>query len=491
MDNHRDRPEIESARVGGEGVAHRLSPTLGIEMMYLAIAVRDESGLVGYARAALPESQLRQHTSGLRRSIALGAGLAAVAALLLGLAVARRVTQPLASMTEAAQAIAAGDYDRRIPIRSRDELGRLAVSFNTMSDRLQQQLEMISADRARLTAILAGMIEGVIAVDAEQRVVHMNRVAASLLSIAAAESLGKPIARLTAVTAVPATLARALSSNTPVHERVELRRDNRDLTLELYASPLRDGRGVTSGAVLVLHDTTEIRRLEDVRRDFVANVSHELKTPLTAIKGFVETLLDDEAIAAELRQRFLTRIRDQCERLASIVTDLLSLSRLEAEEGRVERELLDLREPVHEAVNSLAANAEAKRLEVGVTMPQQAVIVSGNAEGLTLAVANLLDNAIKYSPPGKEIRVRVRELSARAVVEVEDEGPGIDPSHHGRIFERFYRVDKARSRELGGTGLGLAIVKHTALAMGGEVEVESALGKGSTFRILLPCLPAL
>jgi two-component system phosphate regulon sensor histidine kinase PhoR len=257
--------------------------------------------------------------------------------------------------------------------------------------------------------------------------------------------------------------------------------------LEVNAAPLRGAGQETIGAVVVLHDVTQLHKLEGIRRQFVSNVSHELKTPLTAIRGFVETLLDaEEEIDAATRRRFLDRIRLQTSRLSSLVADLLSLSRIESTNGDAERRHVDLRAPLMESVRALRPAAEARRLALELDLPSRPVVVSGEEESLRQAFSNLIDNAIKYSEEGGPVWIRLRQEGWQAVFEVEDRGVGIEEQHHQRIFERFYRVDKARSRDLGGTGLGLAIVKNVAQAFGGEVSVESRPAEGSVFRMKLP-----
>ena len=243
------------------------------------------------------------------------------------------------------------------------------------------------------------------------------------------------------------------------------------------------------GAVVVLHDVSRLERLETVRRDFVANASHELKTPITAIRGLVETLIDDKEIAPETQERFLTKIRDQSGRLSAIVTDLLTLSRLEAESGDSRYTPLDLREPVLASAQALTPAAEEKGIVLETQLPDVRVEVAGDNEALGQVVTNLLDNALKYTPKGGKVWVRLTSQSGNAVLEVQDTGIGIEPRDRERIFERFYRVDKARSRELGGTGLGLSIVKHIVLAHNGKVSVDSTPGTGSTFRVSLPLAP--
>jgi two-component system phosphate regulon sensor histidine kinase PhoR len=307
-----------------------------------------------------------------------------------------------------------------------------------------------------------------------------------VLDVAANESLGRRVWEVTQVREVNETLTGTLREPGPKVVEVRLPGQPRDQVLELHASPLRDAGGSPAGAVVVLHDITELRRLETLRREFVANVSHELKTPLTAICGLVETLLDDGGMDHDTQRRFLDKVQRQADRLATLVRDLLTLSRVEAEEATIERTRLDLREPILDSLRGLQPTAEEKRITLEHSAPEGPVAISGERETLRQAVDNLLDNAVKYTPAGGRVWLRLRVEDQTAVIEVEDTGIGIEPRDQRRVFERFYRVDKARSRELGGTGLGLSIVKHVALAHGGEVSVESAPGKGSRFMIRLP-----
>jgi two-component system phosphate regulon sensor histidine kinase PhoR len=259
-----------------------------------------------------------------------------------------------------------------------------------------------------------------------------------------------------------------------------------DQVLELRSSPMRGARGEVDGAVVVVHDVTRLRRLEVVRRDFVANVSHELKTPLTAIRGLVETLLDDQDMDEGTRRRFLGKVHRQVQRLSALVADLLTLSRVESGQAAFERVPLDVRNPVRESVRALLGEAQAKSLDLQVELPMEPAMVRGDTEALRQVVDNLVSNAIKYTPERGRITLRVRQDGTATTIEVHDTGIGIAPRDRERIFERFYRVDKARSREVGGTGLGLAIVKHVVQALGGQVGVESTLGRGSTFRVTFP-----
>jgi two-component system phosphate regulon sensor histidine kinase PhoR len=261
---------------------------------------------------------------------------------------------------------------------------------------------------------------------------------------------------------------------------------HKDQVIQLIGSPLKDANGERVGAVLVMHDVSELRQLEGVRRDFVANISHELKTPLAAIRGLVETLIDDQEMDPATHSRFIEKIHDQSLRLSSLVSDLLTLSRLESDQGGVQFEPTDLREAVAESYRAQVHVAETKRVEIAARVSDAPVVIEGDSEALRELVDNLLSNALKFTPEGGRVDVRLGVEGPNAVLTVEDTGIGIAPEDQGRIFERFYRVDKARSRQLGGTGLGLSIVKHVALAHGGNVALKSAPGRGSTFRVQIP-----
>lgn len=486
MENHLNRPEVQQAIREGWGQAQRYSETLQVKMMYVALLVREDSRTLGYIRTALPLSTIDEHLNYLRNFTIMWSVVAALAALIVGIVIAQHIGQPVAAITAAVRSLTAGDYTAELRPSSSDEVGELARAFNTLRSELRQRIETITTERNQLSEILAGMVEGVIAVDRDERIMHLNAVAAAAFSTQPEACLGKRVWEVIRIPAVVNTISGAMQSSMTTQMEISVAHQDKDSLLELHASPLRDSHGELAGAVLVLHDVTELRRLETVRREFVANVSHELKTPLTAIHGFVETLLDDEQMPLPTQRRFLGKMRDQSARLAALVSDLLTLSRIESEHSVLELQPLDIREPVQDSANSLSALAEEQGLALALALPAEPVTVLGDHEALRQMVGNLLDNAIKYTPAGGRITLSVESDGSQAVVAVSDSGIGIEPQEQQRIFERFYRVDKARSRALGGTGLGLSIVKHLTLALGGQVAVESTPGQGSTFRVTLP-----
>lgn len=487
MDNHGGRPEVLAAISHGSGSSVRFSDTLQTEMMYFALPVFADGRLVGYVRTALSISNVDRRLSDLRFLVLGVAGLAASVALILGFFLTKSVIRPLSEMTAIAESIAAGDYSWTLSDPSRkDEIGKLEVALSEMALGSRDRMQRIVSNRNELAAILGGMVEGVVAIDVDEKILHMNLVAGRMLGVSPEESLGQKIWQVTRVKEVSDVLVEVLSSGDGIKRNLRIAGSPRDELIEMHSSPLLNGDGGLTGAVVVLHDVTELHRLESVRKDFVGNVSHELKTPITAVRALVETLMDDSEMEPVVRERFLGKIRDQSFRLSSIVTDLLTLSRLESEGGAIQFTEMDFRNTVRASVRALLPAGEGRGLQVESDLPDAPVRILGDEEALGQMISNLLDNALKYTPEGGEVWVQLREKDKWAVVEVHDTGLGIEPVEQERIFERFYRVDKARSRELGGTGLGLSIVKHIVRTHKGDVTVKSSLGKGSSFIIRLP-----
>ncbi|HEX9750876.1 MAG TPA: ATP-binding protein [candidate division Zixibacteria bacterium] len=414
----------------------------------------------------------------------------AIVALAVTVLLAKPAIGRLRTISTALRKLAAAEFGHRVEVDRHDEIGGLAHDFNVAAGGLHERFSAISGDRAKLASILSGMIDGVVAVDADARVIHINQTASRLLGAPAIESLGRPVWEITRITALAELLADVLATGLPRDHEARIVEKPRDRHVALYASPLLDEAGHNAGAVAVLHDVSELRRLEQVRRDFVANVSHELKTPITAIQGLVETLLDDSGTDGPTRQKFLERVRHQSERLSNLATDLLSLSRLEADHSLLEPLSLDWRSVITESITALGPLSQKRGVLIRSVLNPLPVEVIGDRETLRQVIDNLLDNAIKHTPSGGQVTVSLSGDRNRATLEVTDTGIGIDPVHQERIFERFYRVDTARSREMGGTGLGLAIVKHVVLAHSGTVTVDSTPGHGSTFRVTLPLASA-
>lgn len=485
MDNQLTRPEILRARSHGLDTRPRLSEIRGVPGISLALPVGDNLGNVGYIRVSMPLSTIDERLGRSGKAVFAGTVAVAVVALILGLLVARRLLRPMVSMTRIAESMARGDYGQRLSIARSDEIGELGDALNRMASSSQRRMETFQTDHRQFLAILGGMAEGVVAVDENERVLHMNEAAGRILGAETSTSLGKPVWETTRIPQISETISSALREGRGVSTSLEIRSSPRDRSIELKATPLRNGEQEPAGAVMVMHDVSERLRVETMRRDFVANVSHELKTPVAAIQALVETILDDPDMSGQTRERFLRKTRNQSLRLSSIVSDLLTLSRMESEEG-VTRETIDLRDTVAVPAEEAIPTAEVKRIRLHIRVPDHPIWTTGDMEGLCLVTSNLVGNALKFTPKEGEVTVSLGQEGHQALLEVEDSGIGIEAQHLDRIFERFYRVDTARSRELGGTGLGLSIVKRVVLAHNGTVSVESIPGRGSTFRVLLP-----
>ncbi len=484
MDNHNGRPEVITARRVGLGRATRHSDTAGQSTIYVAVLLRGERTSGYVLRTGVPLTQLGRSLGAMRqRLLLLGLGLALLAgglSLLLG----RQLSRPLEEMRHAAEAFARGNLSRRIPVAETVELGGLATALNEMAGELEARVRTVEQQRRELEAVLASMVEGVLAVDAEERILRLNRAAAELFEVDPATVVGRTVPEVLRSSELQRFVARALTSTGPVDATIVLRQPA-EVELRATGTRLHDASGRPLGALVVLDNVTRLRRLEAIRRDFVANVSHELRTPITAIKGFLETLQEGDH-DPDAQRHFLAIAYRQADRLHHIIEDLLTLSKVEQSDETRQIQFEDL--DVAQVVRAAAQACTHAAAEQGITLevPTEPLPWHGSAALLEEAVVNLLDNAIKYSPPGSTVRIEGSAGAAELVLRVIDQGAGIAPEHLPRLFERFYRVDKARSRSLGGTGLGLAIVKHIVAAHGGQVTVESAPGEGSTFQIILP-----
>ncbi|MCX6639468.1 MAG: ATP-binding protein [bacterium] len=485
MENHSDRPEFKAAIQGTTGIATRQSPTLKRRMLYLAIPVIRSGQVAGVLRLAIPMSAIDDALYRIYTSILMvGIGL-----ILLGAAisywVSRRISRPIAEMKQGAQAFAGGNFERKIITPKLVEFGALSNALNEMAEQLHIRIASITRQRNELETVLSSMVEGVLALDVEERIIKINHAAERLLDIKASEVQGRYIQEVVPNPDLHRFVANLLSARAYTEGEIILL--NRQIFIQVRGTLLRDATQHDVGALIVLNDITRIRRLENLRKEFVANVSHELRTPITLIKGFVETLQDGAIKDKTQRDNFLEIINKHVDRLNAIIEDLLQLSYLEqgAEKDDVHFSSEDIREAITASVQSCEAKAAGKNIHLRVQVENEAK-AKINLILIEQALINLLENAIKYSPVDTVIEVGLDQTETEIVLYVRDSGCGIPIEHLSRIFERFYRVDKNRSREQGGTGLGLAIVKHIALVHHGSVSVESAVGKGSTFRIHIP-----
>jgi two-component system phosphate regulon sensor histidine kinase PhoR len=483
IENHADRPEVRQAMAGSVGSALRRSATVGRDLLYVAVPLDRAGHPRAVLRLAVPTQDVEDARALVRATVVAGALLAVGVALVIGLFVSRRVTRPARQMEAAARRMAEGDFARSVPVSGNDEIAALGIALNRTAVALREKIERLDDEQAKVRTILDGMIEGVIALDDRGRVLLLNPTARSMFGVADGGE-GRPFLEVIRqkglldlveeVRAVGAPARHELELGPPVNRVVAAR-----------GAPLGLGPG-SPGVLLVLHDVTELRRLERVRSEFVANVSHELRTPLTCIKGYLETLLDGALDDRAHARRFLEVAGTHAERLDRLIDDLLELSNIES--GRVT--LAPMRLDLGDVVTGVAAMFERQvaqknqRLERSVP---PGLTVRADRDRLVQILVNLVDNAVKFTPDGGRIRVEAGPAAdGRVEVRVRDSGIGIPSTDLPRLTERFYRVDRTRSREVGGTGLGLAIVKHLVQAHGGELRIESVLGHGTTVSFTVP-----
>ena len=469
MENHAQRPEFVAALKGSEGEASRTSKTLGIDFLYTAAPIKN-----GAVRLAYPLAAIKESSAGIQKSLIRGSLLALLIAVIVAAAAAVLIARRLQRILNFAERIAAGNLSARIEVDSADEIARVAMALNTTAERLEQSFTELESSRQQLEAVLNSMQAPVIAVNREERVEWVNgamnrlmpnrvRLHAPLLETIREPDLLMSVRETIRARQIHTTRARILPGR----------------TYEATVAPMLAG-----SAVVLLHDLTEVERVEKTRRDFIANVSHELRTPLTSIQGYAETLLDLSTSDNATRE-FLEIIRKNAARMSRLTEDLLTLARVESGEQRFRMQEIAASQLIREAQQYFAEMAHLQGSDLSIELSEDAM-VKADPEAVHQVFSNLISNAVKYCPPGTPIVIGARQRDSDVEFFVRDTGPGIASEHLPRLFQRFYRVDKARSRESGGTGLGLAIVKHIVLAHGGTVRVESELHHGSRFFFTLP-----
>jgi len=479
MENHLDRPEVRAALARGRGMNVRESATTGHPYVYVARTLSGPQGRPFVLRLAEPLEQLSALRGRLAAAMLLAALAAGIAILFTSLWLDRQLFEPLSRLIAGAQDLAIGRA-ARVDVPDEDELAALALALNRLAATAEEQFQAVSQERDHLSEILASMSEGVLVVGPDGRALMLNPAFYRLFDLAG-DFTGRRVLEIVRQPGLARLVEDTLRLGEPQGAQIEVASPDRR-TLMLASAALSRGE---RGAVVAVRDTTELTRVADMRRDFVANVSHELKTPLAAIRGYAETLRDGALDEPPTARRFTDRILSQCRRLQELLDDLLTLSRMEGVAPPHEREPVDLHALIRHSVDLLAPAARDKRVEIEVEA-EPVPLLSGDADGMERLLLNLLDNAIKYNRPEGKVTLRLLQAGGEAVLEVSDTGIGIPSESIPRIFERFYRVDKGRAREEGGTGLGLAIVKHVAQAHGGQVEVESRAGRGSKFTVRLP-----
>lgn len=486
MDNHANRPEIRAALAEQIGKSIRYSATLEREMMYVAIPAKHDGKVWGVVRASTSVAAIVDMLNSMYRKSAVGGIIVSLAAAMISFFVAYRINKPIADITQGAMRFADGELHHRLYVSGSQEITTLARAMNRMASQLNERIDTVTRQRSELEAMLGSMIEAVVVVDPEERILRCNQAAGRLFGFTVKTAEHRHIQEIIRNIDIQRFVKKTLAGHAPVEDVIVLNSGNEQF-LRTHGTLLRTTTGQTTGAVLVFHNITRLKQLENMRREFVANVSHELKTPITSISGFVETLQGGAINEPENATRFLDIIARNARRLNAIIEDLLSLSKIEQEEEQ--GHILLIQKPVKPILETavLVCGKKAQDKQVAIELRcDDPIKANVNADLLEQAVINLLDNAIKYSESHSIVTVRATQSEAEVVIAVEDSGCGIPRHHLPRLFERFYRVDKARSRKIGGTGLGLAIVKHIVHAHQGVVTVDSTPGKGSTFSIKLP-----
>lgn len=479
MENHGARPEVVEARREGVGRSRRYSATLKIDMLYVAVPVRHPS--VAFVRVALPLTSVRQQLQAVVTTTLVALAIALAGAGALAWLISGRMGRRVRSIAEVARRYRLGDLTRPELDFGGDELGIVARALDESVQELGRRLAELSRDRARMEAILAGMVEGVIVLDSSGRLQLANEAARRMLRLDAL-AVGRPYVETIRHPAIVELIAAALAGRTPSAVELTPPRDDSRILMARAAPVISVG---PHGAVVVLHDITELRRADRIRRDFVANVSHELRTPLTAIRGYVEALAEPDATPDE-RARFLEVIARHADRMERLVKDLLRLARLDAGQEPIDVVACDTLTLVHGVMADLTAAADARRQRLIAAIDPAAATIHVDPAKIHDALRNLVANAVTYGPEGSTITIAAAPVNGRTELSVSDEGPGIPPEDTMRVFERFYRVDKSRTRDPGGTGLGLAIVKHLVGLHGGDVRVENRHEGGAKFTITLP-----
>ena len=500
MDNHRHRPEIKNAFSGGVGRSRRYSKTLEENRIYVAIPLRfsteqgedtdSSANINAVLRTSVSVSMLDKTLAGIKVRIGVGSFAVMFLAGIVTLLISRNISKPLEQMTRSAEQFSRGDFsERMLPLAKKTaslEVIALSTSMDRMAELLDEKIQAIVTHRNQLETVFSSMVEAVIAIDTEEKIISLNDAAAGLFDVERHAAHGRIVQQVVRNVKLQQQISHTLTTKESIEDEIVLHDETGDRFLQTNIVTLSNGIGENVGVLMVMNDVTKLRRLENVRRDFVANVSHELRTPVTSICGYVETLLDGALDIREDAEQFLKIVLRQSERLSTIIDDLLALSRIEEDvkQNQIQLQKELLRPVIESAIQTCQHKADEAGITMAIDCPDN-IIVEMNATLLEQALVNLLINGITYSKKGDAVTVRgsiCEDKTGQAVkIVVQDTGCGIAKKHLPRLFERFYRSDEARSRTLGGTGLGLAIVKHIAQTHNGRVEVKSVEGEGSEF----------
>ncbi|MCM8789779.1 MAG: cell wall metabolism sensor histidine kinase WalK, partial [Candidatus Omnitrophica bacterium] len=483
VENHIDRPEIQDAIIKGLGISKRYSYTIKKYLLYMAVPFGEDNS-AGFLRYAVPISYIEMLEGKLKQPIAVALSLVFLFSLTFTFIISFIVSKPLIEMARIARAMAKGDFSQKPPIYSKDEIGDLAMALSYMSDEIKNKIERIKYEGVKTDAVFSSMSEGIMVVDEKGGILLMNPSLRKLFLVDVEPEMKSPI-EVMRNQQIQDIVDKILKDKQRLISKEIVISQPEEKILKINGVPIIRN-DILEGAVLVFHDISELRRLERVRQDFVANVSHELRTPISSIKGYAETLLDGAIEDKENAKEFISIIYQDSNRLANLIDDLLDLAKIEAGSMKMNFEPLDIKPVLERCVRVLEKSIKAKKLSISLDIPSRLPKVLADEKRLAQIFLNLLDNAVKYNSERGSIKLSISLSDKLVQVDISDTGIGIPEKDLSRIFERFYRVDKARSRELGGTGLGLSIVKHIVLAHGGQVWAKSEEGLGSTFSFTIP-----
>jgi len=484
MDNHRNRPEVvQAVRSNDFGNEIRYSETIGEKMLYYAVPINSDGEIIGILRTARPLSFIRGVLVEDIKSYLFFFVILAFITIILGWRLTYSIVKPLETVTETAEKISEGDLTQRIPVRKyNSEIEKLARMFNYMADELEDKVTEISQEKNRIEAILESMVDGVIAVDKDGEITLINPAASRIFNIEAEKIEGKDLLTTLFSHRIEMYLQRAFDTKKSIKREIKYKNPEQKIIQATFI-PLLDEEDKITGGVIVLTDITELRKLETVRNDFVANVSHELRTPLTSIVGYLDTLLESDVEDPEIRNKFLKIIKEEADRLSILIKDLLNLSEIESHTFDLKPG--SFKNVLNKVIKLMEKNAEKKEIELQFEIADDLSPVYMVREQIKQVLINLFDNAIKYTPRAGKIKITVRQIDDKVYFSIKDNGMGIPQADQERIFERFYRVDKARSRAFGGTGIGLSIVRNIIKQHGSEIQVKSREGEGSEFYFYL------
>ncbi len=483
LENHRNRPEIEEAYGGNIGKSIRYSSSTGVNMMYMAVPVKDAGTVSAVLRMALPLSKIDQLSKYIWGIILSSTLIGLLIAFAMSSIFSRRMTKPIEEVARAAEEIARGYYDMKIPITATGEVRVLAESFNHMAENLHKTITELKEGKDKTEAVLGSMTEVLVAVDNQCRIIMVNSAAEKLFTIKRDRVLGRHLLEMLRNRELYDLVNEVLRNKENISKELKIITSEEKI-FHINIVPIEGEK--SSGAVAVLRDITDLRKLEKVRTDFVANVSHELKTPLTSIAGFIETLLDGAYKSQDHYMHFLNIIKQETDRMTRLINELLYFSRIETAGISFNKKQVDLIEVVMNALSVLQTAIKEKKHKVKLSLPDSIEPILSDEDSLLQIMINLIDNAVKYTPDGGKIDIALHETSDQEIITVSDNGIGIAENEMDRIFERFYRVDRARGGEVKGTGLGLAMVKHLVKGLEGKITVNSELGKGTTFKVYIP-----